>query len=205
MTPQESRQVFRLIMAAWTTQRQKLSSEDIETMAAIYTAGLADIDVSLVKAAVQRLVRTSQWLPTIAEIRDACGVVVHGMQKTGGEAWGSVVRAMSEQGGHRTPGQDFVFTDQLTARVVKALGWGELCRSDNRTADRARFIETYEQIAKNERTEAKAQDGAVSKVLPLRPGITAVERIMLGEAVSRVLDAAQADPSDDNDSGSKVG
>jgi hypothetical protein len=167
MTPEQTRDVFKMILAGWSTQRQKMSEDDIRGMAAIYTAGLADLEYDVVKQAIQRVVRTEKWLPTIASIREAAGVIVHGTQTTGGEAWGAVVRALRERGSHRTPGVDFFFKDPITARVVSALGWSELCRGSGaaHAADRARFIDTYDQIAQNERTNAHASDGVASKAL----------------------------------------
>jgi hypothetical protein len=170
MTSQEFRNLFTMLLAAWTTQRQKMSNDDVRGMAAIYTAGLADLDAGIVRDAVQRLVRTSVYMPTVAEIRQAAGVVIHGQQDTGVDQWGSVVRAIREQGMYKQPGADFKFNDPITDRVVRALNWRELCASDHAAAvaDRARFIDAYNQIAKLERTEAQANDGAVSNVLPIR-------------------------------------
>ncbi len=165
MTPHESRDLLRLIFAAWTTQRQRMNAEDVRAIDAAYAAGLADISHEIAKAAVGRLVMTSKWIPTVAEIRQAAGVIIHGNQATGAEAWGEVVQMIRSKGSHRTPGIDFQFADPITIRVVAALNWLELCQSENVIADRARFIDCYEQIADNERTNAQASPGATSPML----------------------------------------
>ena len=40
------------------------------------------------------------------------------------------------------------FADPVTQRVVDAMGWGNLCASEDGTADRARFLQGYEAVAK---------------------------------------------------------
>jgi hypothetical protein len=163
MSPDQAAQIVHRALASYPTQRQRMTREDIAGMMVAYTAGLQDLEFELVRSALDRVVRSSQWLPTIAELRSAAGVLVHGVQKTGAEAWGSVLRAVGEKGSHRTPGVDFTFNDPITRRVVTALGWVNLCKSEDLTPDRARFIDAYEQIAKNERVEAKASPGLASK------------------------------------------
>lgn len=168
MTGDEFRDVMRLIFSAWASQRARMSPEDAKAMVLAYSVGLDDLDVALVRQAVTRLVRTSEWIPTVAAIRKAVGVVAHGSAPTGGEAWGDVMTAIRRYGSHRTPGIDFEFRDPIVTRIVRAFGWRDLCASDNPHADRARFIETYEQADQNERTEAQATSGGTSKVLLLR-------------------------------------
>ena len=41
-----------------------------------------------------------------------------------------------------------VFDDPITQRVVNAMGWGNLCGSEDATADRARFLQGYEAVAR---------------------------------------------------------
>lgn len=165
MTHQEFREQFLMMLAAWAAQRQRLSDEDIRAMAAIYTAALIDVDVEVVKMALLRLVRTSKYMPTVAEFREAIDIELHGVQTTGGEAWGEVMSKMKRYGSHRTPGVEFTFDDPITAQLVKAFGWRDLCASTNPIADRARFIEAYNQISKTTRREAQASDGVVSRIL----------------------------------------
>ena len=182
-------EVMRVIFAAWPSQRQRMSTDDVHGMFAVYSVGLGDLEVAKVKAAVTRLARTSEWLPTIAAIRAAVGVVEHGEQSTGTEAWETVLSAIRRYGSHRTPGIDFSFGDPITARVVKALHWGELCASDNAIADRARFVDAYADIAKTERREAQAAPGATNPQLERGPR-SIVE-------IERQLPAAPAEISDE--------
>jgi len=83
-----------------------------------------------------------------------------------------VLKAISRAGRNRTPGVDFDFRDPLVLEAVRALGWVQLCDSENQVADRARFVELYDALA------AKSRRAAITENLP------AVQRF-------RALQAAQ--------------
>lgn len=144
---------------------------DAGTVAA-YQRMLADLDYPAANAAVERLIATSKWMPTVAEIRESALALTVGEIRAGGEAWGDVLRAIRRYGYMRMPGRDFDFDDQAVAETVKAMNWTELCSSENAVADRARFIEIYDQLA------------ARSRRLQLSEGLPAMQRF-------RALQAAQ--------------
>lgn len=41
----------------------------------VYEKMLVDIDVTVARRAVHKLIATSKWFPSVAEIREACGIV----------------------------------------------------------------------------------------------------------------------------------
>lgn len=55
---------------------------------AIWYELLKDIDYSIINKAVQKIMLTSKFYPTIAEIRSNCLELVQGHKKSGMEAWG---------------------------------------------------------------------------------------------------------------------
>lgn len=138
---------------------------------ALYERELADLDESLALAAVQRLVRTSKWLPTVAEVRAAAVDVQQGPRRLGAEAWGDVLEAIRRTGAYRPAPR---FADPKTAECVRLLGWLALCRGSNEAADRARFIELYDGLQERARADVvagRALPPASSPVLPLTAGI----------------------------------
>ena len=189
MTEDQTRDLLRLLAAAYPAQRQRMTADDVRAMAAVYAAGLADLDVERVSAAVNRLVKTSRWIPTIAEIREAAVDVAHGARLPGGEAWGRCIALIRRYGSHRWPAIDFSVDDPILLATIRSLGWLDLCQSDNPHADRARFIELYDQLAERARKEAAVAPGAMSPALPSR--ITEPRRI--GELVPGLL--AQGGPT----------
>jgi hypothetical protein len=147
MNRQESARIVAVVLAACPTQSSRLDRDRATSMVDAYATLLSDLPYEHVNAAVAMLLQTRTWMPSVADIRSAVLELQRGPKRTGSEAWASVVRAMREQGAHRHPGEDFVFHDPLTARCVQAMGWRDLCLSENTVADRARFIELYDSMA----------------------------------------------------------
>ncbi len=117
----------------------------------VYERMLADLDYPAANAAVERLLATARFMPTIAEIRESALTLERGEVRAGGEAWGEVLKAIGRYGYVRQPGVDFEFSDATTVECVRALNWRELCESENPQADRARFIELYDKLAATQR------------------------------------------------------
>lgn len=143
---------------------------------------IGDLEYAHVNAALRALLQTSSWAPTPADVRRAALEIARGPGKTGAEAWGWVLRAVSRWGAYRSPGVDFDVPDPVTARVVAALGWQSLCLSENAVADRARFIEAYDAMAQQDRREAQSP---VLQVAREHRAVTA------GDAIANVLKLAK--------------
>lgn len=158
MTNQEAAEVVKFILAGFPAQRQKMSDDDVRGMVAFYAAGLADLDADVARKAVTRVGATAKFIPTVAEIREAVGVVHHGEQPPAVIAWGEVHKFMGSKGAYRTPGVDFVFADPLTAEVVRAIGWEAMCTG---LPDhiRSRFLDGYALLAKDARKIAAVSAG----------------------------------------------
>lgn len=141
MSPLEIKKLVAVLVAAYPTT--KATAETV----GIYERMLADLGYPSANAAVEQLLATSKWMPTVAEIRDRVVSLQTGEIRAGGEAWGSVLKAIARSGRNRTPGVDFHFADPVVLEAVRALGWVNLCDSENATADRARFVELYDALA----------------------------------------------------------
>lgn len=176
MTTHEVDQVLKLIAASYPSQRQRMSNDDVRAMAAAYRAGLLDLDSARVRTAVDRLVKSSRFMPSIAEIRAAVVEVEHGARRGGLEAWADVTRearricALSEHDVIRDPSlAKPQLDDQIAIAAARTLGWDEI--RDRRVGDvstRARFIELYDQLSAREHKEAAIALGATSRALPQR-------------------------------------
>lgn len=185
MTEAEAKKLIAVLVGAFPSTRST------ENTLAIYERMLGDLDYQVANAAVERLLATARFLPTIAEIRESCLALSAGEKLPGGEAWGMVLAAIRKYGYVRTPGQDFEFDDPIVGKCVEALNWGELCSSENVQADRARFIELYDKLASTERVRQLA-DGlpALKRLQAARPDLPAGRErsaASLGELSSRVL------------------
>ncbi len=156
-------QLVGILMAAYPSNKATAQTS------VVYESMLRDLDYKAAGAAVERLIATAKWMPTVAEIREATLAIMTGEQKPGGEAWGAVLKAMKAEGAYRAPGVDFVFSDPVTAECVDALDWRALCGSENQVADRARFIELYDRLA------VHARQRQLSESLPAMQAYRAIE------------------------------
>jgi hypothetical protein len=153
MNRQEAGKLVSVCMAACPSQSSRIDGERAEAMIDSWKALLEDVPYEPAAAAVRVLLQTRTWMPSVADIRATVAELAAGPVKSGAEAWGSVMKAIGRHGSYRKPGVDFTFDDPATARCVAALGWEELCLSENSVSDRARFIEAYDKIAAQQRKE----------------------------------------------------
>lgn len=151
MTPNESAKLVAMVLGAFPRgipQNPELARKTAE----VYKRMILDLDYEVAEQAVARLITTSKFLPTIAEIRAAAVDMTQGAKRQGGEAWGDVNMEIRRVGRYDLP----EFNDPLTAEAVNQLGWLSLCDSTNDVADRARFIELYDGLAERGRRDEVA-------------------------------------------------
>ena len=120
----------------------------------VYYETLKDIRSDELKAAVLHCVSQPgrAFAPSIGEIRGAVGELrkYSANLPSSYQAWQEVLTQMRENGGdHGNP----VWSHPLVERAVKTMGWRELRMSENQTADRARFLQCYEQLSERAERE----------------------------------------------------
>lgn len=148
-----------------------------EAVCRAYESAIADLDVHVAGAAVRRIVATSKFRPSIAEIRAAAADTALGERRTGADAWGDVVKAIRMVGSYRAP----TFEDPLTAKAVEALGWRNLCLGDaGEASDRARFCEVYDALSAAERRSLVSEPGRINDAAKALPGAGAVRLLREG-------------------------
>ena len=118
---------------------------------AVYMRLLADIPPEALQVAVDQAIATCKFLPTVAELRDT----LHGLSAIGqlswGEAWEDVQTEMRRIGSYGVP----KFSSELTAAVVRSMGWKTLCASENPQTDRAQFRDMYNALAARRDSDLK--------------------------------------------------
>lgn len=181
MTTDETKQILRLVCAAYPSQRQKMTARDLHAMLDVWSAALADIPFDDAQKAVARIVCSSKWMPSIAEFRAEVGEMHAGAVRKGGEAWGDVLKAVGRFGSGRSP----TFDDPLVAYCVDSIGWRSICMSDETDpAPRARFIDLYDSLARDERKLAQLTPGG-----KIPPRLATQEPAQLGDIVVGLLPA----------------
>ncbi len=193
MTDPEAQKIVTMLVTAYPNMFVRLAPEQQQQTMTTYRAMLRDLDYDVAMAAVARLLATLRYMPTASEIRESALAVTVGEQTAGGEQWGRVLDAIRTRGIYRVPGKDFVFFDPVTARCVSALGWSELCNSENVVADRARFIELYDKMAGQERRKQLSENLKPVRELEAKRQAQIVERTGangIGELMGKVLSLA---------------
>lgn len=120
----------------------------------MYIRLLKDIPPAELQVVVDQAVAESEFLPTIARLRDMHRKLGDITKPTAVDGWDAVQKAIRKTGSYGKP----TFDDPITARVVDAMGWLNLCMSEDSMADRAHFLKMYAQLAER-------QDG-LDKLLP---------------------------------------
>lgn len=128
-----------------------------EATIAVYVEDLADLDAELLTVSAKRCRATCKWFPTIAELRESAVVLSVPDKRAGADAWGDVLRAIIAHGYLHPPGDGWDFEDALVGRIVRGMGWRNLCMSEDEMADRAHFIRGYEQSRDRAFDDARLQ------------------------------------------------
>ena len=142
--------VIRLLMENWP--REEMS----EARAGLYCRLLTDIPSDILEAACLQCIATSKFFPTVAELRDAALAMTPEMDglPTAGEAWGEVLREIWRTGTDQWHGPP-VFSHALIERTMKAMGWRNICLSEDGMADRAHFMRIYDALRQRHSAQAR--------------------------------------------------
>lgn len=147
--------LLRHTLAAYPSHTARLSDAQIRDMQEVWLEMLGDLPADLLAAAVRSHIERSQWLPSVAEIRQAAVRLMRQgspAQESAIDAWGSVKREVRRVGSYGAP----YFVNPITARVVQRMGWREICLSEDPEAVvRAQFERYYNA----EMTRAEEQAG----------------------------------------------
>ena len=120
----------------------------------VYWQILSDIPADELKVATLHCISESgrKFAPSVGELRGAVGELrsMSTNMPSSFQAWQEVQKQISDNGG------DFgkpVWSCPLVERTVQAIGWRNLRMSEDATADRARFIQCYEQFQERAQKE----------------------------------------------------
>lgn len=106
----------------------------------VYIVMLKDIPLEILTVAVQQCMAESEFLPTVAKVREKALTLTAPVAPEPLEAWGIVQKEIQRTGFYHSP----MFSDSIIARAVDCIGWQTLCSSENAVADRAHFSKVYE-------------------------------------------------------------
>ena len=114
-----------------------------------YVTYLADVPPEFIRAAVDELIKTSKWLPTVAEIREqarALWMNSKGLEEeTAEKAWIATLELVRKHE-FKEPNRA-AFTSEAAYKAMKAVSWRSICMA------------TDNQLVQLHRAYVKAYDG----------------------------------------------
>lgn len=173
MGVEEALQLVAMLEAAYPAA--KITDET----AMLYAHFLADLDPDVAKAAVARVISTSTFWPSIAELRKAAAELQDRLPEPE-EAWEEVLREANRCGDWDTPR----FSHPLIERAVRAVGFRAIQYSEALGVERAHFLRVYEALrtrAMQERQLSPQARELVSRVAA-QLGAPATPRLPTGGA-----------------------
>lgn len=188
MTKPEAMKIVCVLFGSFPNAR--FTEQNFES----YAEGLLDLDGRTCGAAVQRLIRTNRFLPSIAEIREASTAQRHGPRKTGAEAYEELLGAVQRHGHYpEVRWVDGIVRVQspwppVPSDVARAMrqtwgSWDACCTETGPDApDRARFIAAYDGIAERERADLVSGQPLPAPASSALKLITQQQQIAMGSA-----------------------
>ena len=144
-----NKQEFAIFASALRTYYPKEKLLPNEQAMQLWYNQLQDIPYKVAELTLNKWVATNKWSPSIADIREQATEVTQGAAKDWGEAWQDVLRAIRLYGSYEED-KALNSLDETTRRVVKNMGYRNLCFSEEIQVDRANFRMMYErQIERN--------------------------------------------------------
>ena len=135
----------------------------IEKTFELYCQLLADLPGEILKTAALQHIATSKWFPAVSELRASAALLMMPPERTALAAWGELLDTFTDSRYYKfEDGHDFTpqFTDPILCEVIKSMGgyWHAYecytSRDGNPVADRARFIEDYQERQRRHREQA---------------------------------------------------
>ena len=145
LEPKEFAQIASAIRTYYP--REKILPND-EAMELWYEA-LKDLDYQSVSKALHRWIATERWSPSIADIRSMVSKETETeADHEWSDAWGEVERAIRNHGYYREQAA-LDSMSPVTRLCVKAIGWKNICLSEEIGVERGHFRSMYESKSKS--------------------------------------------------------
>jgi len=111
---------------------------------------LKDLSPDIFYAAILRVSTDEEWV-SVRAIRKAAESVSTPQRRSGIEAWGDVISEVKRVGSYGSP----KFSDPIVEHVVAALGWTDICLTEDIMPLRAHFLRAYESVSNREHDNAR--------------------------------------------------
>lgn len=138
------------LLAIATANFPNMQERDMKPTAVLWEKSLSDIDYGTAEKALLKVLSTSRFFPTIAELREAIADITNPRSIDAMEAWGLIGQAIRKYGFYRQA-EAVASLPSDVADMVKRFTWRELCLSENIDTIRAQFRMAWETQSKRKK------------------------------------------------------
>jgi len=138
------------ILAVLAASYPKFEVDDLKVQ--VWHEMLGDLDYATANMAVKKLILENAFPPSIAEVRKAAAEIMNPDVMTAAEAWGEVERAVRTYGSYQEI-EALASLSPRTAKVVRQIGWREICLNEEPGVVRGQFLKMYQQVQERDRRE----------------------------------------------------
>ena len=146
MTKAEVAKILTVLAAAYP----KFEVDDLKVH--VWHEMLGDLDYATANMAVKKLILENTFPPSIAEVRKAAMEILNPDVMTAAEAWGEVERAVRVYGCYQEI-EALASLSPRTAKVVRQIGWREICLNEEPGVVRGQFLKMYQQVQERDHRE----------------------------------------------------
>lgn len=133
-----------------TANFPNMQERDLQPTAVLWEKALSDIPYPVAEKALIKVLSTSKFFPTIAEIREAAAELTQPRKLDWSEAWELIVQAIRKYGYYDEAGAMRSLPPDV-ARMARRFTWRELCTNENPDTLRAQFRMAWETESKREK------------------------------------------------------
>lgn len=138
------------LLAIATANFPSMQEKDMKPTAILWEKALSDIDYKTAENALLKVLSTSRFFPTLAEIREAIAQITQPRQIDAMEAWGMISDAIRKYGFYQQK-EAMESLPGDVVEMVKRFTWRELCLSENVDTLRAQFRMAWDTQSKRKK------------------------------------------------------
>jgi hypothetical protein len=166
MNRNESAQLFSLVKGNFPNAYKDIDNVQATIMINSWHRFFHDIPYQVMLLAVEKHCFTNDWPPTVKQLREAALAILKPQAPvTPFEAWEKVRKAIPKFGYMREK-EALESFDATTRRIVKTIGWLNLCKATDERQDfqRKEFIENYKEFGTTEHDKYILPAGMLKKL-----------------------------------------
>jgi hypothetical protein len=137
--------------------------KDMKPTAVLWEKALSDISYDVAEKALIKVLSTSKFFPTLADIREAVGQITEPRTLDAMEAWGLIGQSIRKFGFYRQKEAMESLPDDV-AEMVKQFTWRDLCLSEEPEILRAQFRKAWE-VRSKRKNELKSLPSEIRSLL----------------------------------------